>query len=271
MKPRPFRAREAEVALALGALLLASLVFLLWPQCDLWISREFCGADGRFFGNHYALVRASYDAVPWFGRAIGLLGLVIAMRWWRRPGPLGVRWWRRAMVAALLTLLAVGGLVNGVLKDHWGRARPATVHQFGGPRVFTPAWEPASQCLQNCSFVSGHAATGYALISLGMFGSLATRRRWWLIGMVTGTLIGLGRVAQGGHFASDVVLAGLLVWIACCALRWAWLCCRVMRRRRAFNTPPSHTVSRRPADRPARSAHTSEPAPHADSPLRWRP
>jgi membrane-associated phospholipid phosphatase len=36
---------------------------------------------------------------------------------------------------------------------------------------------------------------------------------------------------QGAHFFSDVVFAGLTVWLGCCLLRWCWLHVRLWRRR----------------------------------------
>lgn len=236
--PRRWRARERETVAALVALLLASAAFALWPQIDLAASARFVGADGIFVGKNSTLARVIYQIVPWLGRAVWLFGLVVAIAWWRRPGPLGVRWWRRSRAFALVMLVAVAGLVNGALKEHWGRARPVAVQQFGGTQRFTPAWVLSDQCRHNCSFVSGHAATGFALIGVGMFGTLATRRRWWLAGMAAGLGVGLVRMSQGGHFASDVLLNGLMVWLMCCLLRLAWLRVRVWDRARQAAASP---------------------------------
>lgn len=217
------RPREAEVALALAWLAGASLVFWWWPQIDLHVSAWFVDHQGRFVGDDSAVVRAIYLAVPWIGRGLALAALVVALAWYRRPGPLGVRWWRRTLMLGAAMLFIVAGLVNGVLKDQWGRARPVAVVQFGGERAFTPAWQPASQCPRNCSFVSGHAATGFALIAVGLAGTSATRRRWRNIGLACGLVIGLARISQGGHFASDVIVGGFLVWVGACVLRLVWL------------------------------------------------
>ena len=54
-------------------------------------------------------------------------------------------------LAALL--LGPGWVVNEALKNHWGRARPEQVSDFGGAQRFTPALQPADQCVKNCSFV----------------------------------------------------------------------------------------------------------------------
>ncbi|CAD5370607.1 Phosphoesterase [Rubrivivax sp. A210] len=234
--PRPWRAREREWAWLAGAFSLACIVFSAWPGLDLWAAALFRQADGGFVGNGLSWVRAVYVAVPWFGRAAGLAGLVIALIWWKRPPALlGVRWWRRSMLLALAMWLGTGALVNGALKEGWGRARPVAVQEFGGPAHFTPALRPAKQCRTNCSFVSGHSATGFTLLAVGLLGAPATRRRWLLIGAAAGLLVGGGRMAQGGHFLSDVLFSGLVLWLASAAIREAWLRIKARQRRRSVH------------------------------------
>jgi membrane-associated phospholipid phosphatase len=117
----------------------------------------------------------------------------------------------RGMVFVTLALLLGPGLLaNVVLKDHWGRARPAHVVEFGGPSRFTPPLLIADQCDHNCSFVAGDAAAGYFLLALAL---LARRRRAPAIAgaLAAGSALGVVRIIQGGHFLSDVVFAGLLV------------------------------------------------------------
>jgi lipid A 4'-phosphatase len=75
------------------------------------------------------------------------------------------------------------------------------------------------QCERNCSFVSGHASTGFALMALGVYGKRRQRRRWLAIGWAAGLSLGLIRIAQGGHFLGDVLFAGLLMWGLCLAMR----------------------------------------------------
>ncbi len=209
------------------------LLFSLWPQIDLEVSRWFLLADGGFLGNRMATVWLIYQGVPWVGRSAGLVALgVLLLGAGRRPR-VGVRWRRRCLALGLTMLVGVGLLVNGGLKEHWGRPRPAAVLSAGATAPFEPALRPSEQCRHNCSFVSGHAATGFALMSLGMFGAPATRRRWWTIGMIAGLCIGAGRVAQGGHFVSDVLFAGVVIWACHAALRHAWLLRRARRRRAA--------------------------------------
>lgn len=114
--------------------------------------------------------------------------------------------WRRDATFVLLTLvLGPGLLVNGVLKDHWNRPRPRDLIEFGGP------WHYAVAPLRGeggKSFPCGHCSVGF-LYGIGWW---IWRRRWPRLaagalaaGLVVGTALGIGRIAAGGHFPSDVV------------------------------------------------------------------
>lgn len=212
----------------LVATLAALALFRLWPGLDLGVSAAAFDADGpsRFPFGDAAPVQWLYLAVPWLGRCALLAGLVLAFG----PGA-SPRWRRRARALLLALVLGLWGVVNVGLKDHWGRPRPTEVSAFGGPHPFQSAGTVSPYCDKNCSFVSGHAATGFTLMAVGLFGAPATRRRWWWIGLAAGVLIGAGRVLQGGHFLSDVVFAGLAMQGVCLLIRAGWVGWRVRRPR----------------------------------------
>jgi lipid A 4'-phosphatase len=195
-----------------AALVAAAALFLLFPGIDLWASGLFYRPGDGFFLSSWGPVRAIYAAVPYLADAVVigvpalyLLGLRRGRPVWRLDGP---------GAAFLLLALALGPglLVNTALKDHWGRARPSQVTAFGGTQAFTPAPLPADQCARNCSFPAGHPAVGFYLVSFALLVQ-DRRRRGAAIGaaVVAGGLIGVARMAQGGHFLSDVVFSGLLV------------------------------------------------------------
>jgi membrane-associated phospholipid phosphatase len=227
-----WREREwAWIALVCSGL---CLLFSLWPELDLHISQWFQNASGAFPGRQHPVVQAVYVAVPWAGRLLALLALLMAvLPAWRCAG----RWRRRILALGLSLLVGVGLVVNVVFKEQWGRARPAAVLLPDAKATFTPALRPAEHCRRNCSFVSGHAATGFALMSIGLMGSPRARRQWLRAGWLAGLVIGLGRIAQGGHFASDVLFAGLIVWACHAGLREAWLRRALQRRRRRTPMP----------------------------------
>ena len=64
-----------------------------------------------------------------------------------------------------------------------------------------------------------------------MLGSAGTRRRWLKVGLLAGLAAGLIRIAQGGHFLSDVLFSGWVMWLCAALLREAWLRLRMRRRR----------------------------------------
>lgn len=226
------RPRQRELAGWALLTVLASLLFLGWPGIDLAVSGWFYEGQGRFAGASQWWIRAVYRGTPIVGWAGFLLACWWAWRHWRGAPGVGVRRGRRGFALALVLLLGVGAVVHGVFKEQWGRARPVHVTEFGGNRTFTPAWVMSPACETNCSFVSGHAATGFVWMAVGLMGAPAVRRRWWRVGMLAGAGVGLVRIMQGGHFLSDVVFAGLAVWGTALAVRAVWLRWRLWRRRR---------------------------------------
>jgi lipid A 4'-phosphatase len=45
------------------------------------------------------------------------------------------------------------------------------------------------------------------------------QRRFWLTaGLISGGVVGLGRILQGGHFLSDVLVSAAVVWLVCAGL-----------------------------------------------------
>jgi membrane-associated PAP2 superfamily phosphatase len=110
-------------------------------------------------------------------------------------------------------------LVNVVYKEHWGRPRPEHVTAFGGDRPFLRVLQPGSE--PGHSFPSGHAAAGFYLIGPAF---LIYRRRprlaaaLFVMGLMAGTTIGLGRIIQGRHFASDVLWSAGIVYFTALGL-----------------------------------------------------
>ncbi|WP_459556283.1 phosphatase PAP2 family protein [Lacunimicrobium album] len=117
-------------------------------------------------------------------------------------------WQNRASL--IMTLVVLTGpvlLINGVMKPTFSRARPREVQEFGGNMVHTPAWHLSSSPYRNSSFPSGHSSVGFYLIAPAF---LIQRNRvrflaFILLGISFGGIVGFSRIAQGGHFLSDVV------------------------------------------------------------------
>ena len=101
-------------------------------------------------------------------------------------------------------------IVNLGLKNLWGRSRPNEVIDFGGIDSFTPWYQVADRCISNCSFVSGDASVGFALI---IFYFLLNNKIYLWIALIVGFGVGLLRIMEGGHFISDIVLAGVIMFV----------------------------------------------------------
>lgn len=202
-----------------AALAVTAIVFSAWPGIDLWASGLFAHPQDGFRLAHWGpgdllrrLLWASSIAVV----LVSACALALSAATGGRTPWLPERIWTFILA---LYLLGPGVLVNLGLKAHWGRARPDTVHAFGGVREFTAALTPASECARNCSFVSGEAAAATALaIGLAVvLGHLKPRMRaatfrrgMWLAAAIV-TIGGLLRLAAGRHFLSDVCFAILFV------------------------------------------------------------
>lgn len=198
--------------------LLGTLVFRT-TDVDLLVSRLFHDATGRGFpwANHPFFVGLYYwGLVPAWLLGIGSLA-VLAVAACQSVSAGGKRG-----AVFLLALLAVGPvlLVNVAYKDNWGRPRPDQTIHFGGTQPFLRVLDKGTTG-DHYSFPSGHAAAGFSLIAPAF---LLYRRRPRLagvclaLGLTCGVVVGMGRVVQGRHFASDVFWAAAVVYFTCCAL-----------------------------------------------------
>lgn len=205
----------------LGLLLTVALTFTLYPQVDLWVSGSFYRIAQGFHLRDVPVIQFIHNAIPPFAVGTGI-ALVALLAWTAWTGQTVFRLSSRMTTYLLATLIIGPGLLtNTVLKDHWGRARPSQIVEFGGKSAFTPALVISDQCNHNCSFVCGHAAMAFTPIALAFV--LPTRRQRRLAlasGLGFGGLVGAVRIVEGGHFLSDVLFAGLLVYGVAWVLAW---------------------------------------------------
>lgn len=213
-------------------LALILIVFVIWmrdPTLDLRLSAAFY-ENGHFVGAEAGLVQTL--RAQFWNLSLGLawlsLGAVLAAYILRRD-IFGVR--RRDWNIILWGfLLGPGLLVNGILKTYSGRARPRDVLQFGGDHFFTPIGQIANQCLRDCSFVSGEVS-GITAACLGMWMILSAHRQRFSHEVEVMARCGIlaifafvfwQRVASGGHFASDALLAALFTALITVILHRVW-------------------------------------------------
>ncbi len=187
-----------------------AVIFAIDPQLDLQLSHLFFDDTTRSFpvaANPVAMWLRSVSIWVFTAVAICVAAAAIVRFFAPRRFPVSVR-----VVAFLALTLALGPglLVNGVLKEHWSRPRPGEVVEFGGTLPFVPWWDPRGQCQQNCSFVSGETSQAAWAVAPALLVPGGLRlAALGAVGVFTAVVGGL-RLAFGGHFASDVLLAVLL-------------------------------------------------------------
>ncbi|TDO98699.1 phosphatase PAP2 family protein [Marinomonas balearica] len=204
-----------KYGVAPAGFIFCAVLFSVWPEIDLYVSGLFYDAGtSRFPANDNAIVKFVYWLFKEMPAVIVpvLLGLCVMTLF--KSGPEWNKIHKRKWYFMLAFLLIGPGIiVHTGFKDNWDRARPRHVVEFGGAQQFTPALVVSDQCERNCSFVSGHAAMGFAFIALGW---VLQSRLWLFFGLGLGLFVGGIRVLQGGHFLSDIIFSGFI----CYASAW---------------------------------------------------
>jgi lipid A 4'-phosphatase len=205
-------------------LVVLTLVFR-FTDADMALVRPFFdgAATGSHASAHWPLTcvhpwRALYNWGIYPAWILGCGGLLL---WFASFAWLKLEPWRDAgLFYGLLLILGPGVLVNGLLKPYWGRPRPNNVVSFGGQREFLPVLD-WGRGQEESSFPSGHASMGFYLMAPA-FVCYRRHRRWalafLLLGILAGSAIGLARMVAGGHFPSDVVWAGGIVYFTALAI-----------------------------------------------------
>jgi membrane-associated phospholipid phosphatase len=204
-------ASRRGLIVTLALLILAAGVFAIWPELDLSVARLFF-RDGGFVGRDgiWSAARTFFKIAPFVVLA-ALAVLYLCRRFGMAPryAPSG------RGVAFLIATIVVGPLlaVNVGLKDHAHRPRPAQTQDFGGPYEFRPWYLFNGGCKKNCSFVSGEASQGFWMVAPASLAPPPLRLVAIGAALAFGAAASLLRVAAGGHYLSDVVLAALITLI----------------------------------------------------------
>jgi lipid A 4'-phosphatase len=204
---------RAGLVIALAIAALVGGVFAAYPQLDLKIASLFYDPATQTFA-------ASGDWVPYVrDAATVLITLLVAPAFLALLGKL-VMPRRRILIpgraALLLSItLALGPfiLANVVLKNHWARMRPTDIVQFGGTDRFTAWWDPSGPCPDNCSFIGGEASSAFWTLAPAALTPPQWRPLAYGAALAFGTAIGVLRMAGGAHFFTDIVFAGVLMFL----------------------------------------------------------
>lgn len=195
------------LAQSLALIVLTSVFFLLFPGIDPWFSGLFYNSDVGFaFGRAplSGLLRTLASDVT-IAIVVALLASLIAkLAMPQRPSFIAPR---DALFLIGTLIVGPGLVVNAIFKDHWGRPRPNMVGMFGGGESFVGVWRISDACTSNCSFVSGEASSAAWLLATVVL----LPARWRPLGLKillgVAIVLSLNRIAAGGHFLSDVLLA----------------------------------------------------------------
>jgi membrane-associated PAP2 superfamily phosphatase len=133
--------------------------------------------------------------------------------------------------------IVIGPLAVNLLRGITTQHCPIDLQAFGGVIDYAaeqtrPFWAAAPQSAGHC-LPSGHAAGGYALLSLYFAGWAAGRSAWrWrglAIGIGTGLAFSAVRVSQGANFTSATLWSAAVLWATCATLFLPLLCWRPIR------------------------------------------
>lgn len=195
------------------------------PFLDLTTSNFFFNKETSSFVQHPFL-----KAIYHLGVLPGLLTAAIALFF--LVGTFFCTSWKRFLAPALslILTLAIGSglIINTILKENWNRPRPKQTLQFGGQQKYRPYYLPNldTPIEPSKSFPSGHASMGFYFFSLSLIFLRHKRKKLFIyvtiISIILGGLLSFTRIAQGGHFFSDVIISAFIMWLTALCINW-WL------------------------------------------------
>lgn len=215
---------KKNLILYAGIPIVLFLLYLPWSApVDLWISKLFYENE-HFQSNPFLDWIYHYGIIPgWILTGIALIGLVSSLF------SHTFKTKQKALILIVLTLaIGSGVIVHLTLKDHWGRPRPRQTIEFGGIQPFRAIYSPNffNQPESSKSFPCGHCTMGFCFFSLIWIGNYYRKNSLIWMGLICsfifGGLLGYARIAQGGHFLSDVLVSALIMWLTSFLL-FCWL------------------------------------------------
>jgi len=151
-----------------------------------------------------------------------------------------LRSYRSMCIVLSCTLIFGSGFITHfLLKEYWGRPRPRQIVDFGGQQQFRPYYKPffGKTPEPSKSFPSGHSTCGFYFFCLYfLFKRMRLKSLAFCgmsLGMSLGLLLSLARIAQGGHFISDIIFSALIMWYAALCIDWLTFDARFLSKIRA--------------------------------------
>lgn len=215
------RSKKIKIEFLFTILAIFCLGAVFWfTDIDMELQRYFYKDGQGWFLGKTSLVRVIYKwgIIPAILAAIySLILLVMSYK--------NKKYYKYRKLAAfvfLLFTLGPGLVINGVLKTFWGRPRPRHMVEFGGIRKYIKAGLISREYAKpNSSFPCGHASVAFFFF-FPFFIYRKTKKgiafSFLVFGIIYGLVMGLVRMIQGGHFASDVFWSGAITYLIALSL-----------------------------------------------------
>ena len=196
--------------------LFAFILFIPFSSdLDIKTAQWFLREDGKFHAPQWCLFIYTYGLIP--GQILFVGSTILFCISFFSHRIIQFRWY--ALYISLILIVGSGFFGHAVFKKFWNRPRPKQVELFGGKYPYCSMIRPYTGSSDRFlrSFPSGHATIGYYFFSLYFLGKRLSQR--WLsrlglcITSVLGSLIAWARMAQGGHFLSDIVVSLFIMWM----------------------------------------------------------
>jgi membrane-associated phospholipid phosphatase len=189
--------------------LLLALPFLFSPF-DIQVSSIFF-KEGEFSNHPFFTFIYTYGEYPALA-TVGFSAFLIPFTYLFAS----LKSYRLPLFFLAFNLVLGGFLINEkIFKEHFGRPRPKQTTLFGGEHPFRPLHKPdiSFSIRPLKSFACGHATAGFYFFSVARLQRTKKGRYFWILfALLTGSLLGIARIAQGGHFLSDVLTSLFIMW-----------------------------------------------------------
>ena len=203
-------------------LTLVVLTFFFWlTNFDIVFEEYFYSSDNGWFLKKANPWEFLYDYGNRPGLTLGVLSLLALVAGFF-PNRI-LRYRKIAIFLVLVLVIGPGIITHSVFKENWGRPRPRQIVNFGGTKDFLPVWVKGTPG-NGKSFPSGHAAIGYYVLTPFFILRRVNKKGaviFLLIGVGYGSLMGIGRMIQGAHFASDVLWSAGFTYLTGLSLYYA--------------------------------------------------
>ena len=188
--------------------ILFGTLFLFYPGLDIYFSNLFFN-ENQFISEKYTIIKVLRVYLKNLMIIISVMSLLILLINFINKKQNMRRLINQRTKFSLIGLvvgpiLGCGIIANLYFKDTWGRARPVHVEEFGGNKIFTPAFLKSDQCEKNCSWISGETSAAFSF-TVGTI--LLKNPLFFLLNLILGFLVFFCRLSMGGHFFSDNIFA----------------------------------------------------------------